>query len=44
LVIFDNVVHTGQMSCNSVLGHHIWFSNTSSTGINANCQNLFIPI
>jgi large repetitive protein len=44
LVIFDNVVHTGQMSCNAVAGHHIWFTNGSSTGIHANCQNLLIPV
>src|SRR5262249_19743891 len=31
LVIFDNVVHTGQMSCNAVLGHKIWFVNGSSS-------------
>ena len=44
LVIFDNVVHTGEMACNAVAGHHIWFVNGSSTGIHANCQNLFIPV
>ncbi len=44
LIIFDNVVHTGQMSCNRVLGHKIWFVNGSSSGIHANCQNLFIPV
>src|SRR5688572_9420737 len=44
LVVFDNVVHTGQMSCNSVQGHKIWFTNGSSTGIHQNCQNLFIPV
>src|SRR5262245_54290183 len=44
LVVFDNVVHTGQMSCNSVAGHHIWFTNGSSTGIHQNCQNLLIPV
>ena len=44
LIIFDNVVHTGQMSCNAVAGHHIWFVNGSSSGIHANCQNLFIPV
>src|SRR5262249_37760696 len=44
LVIFDNVMHTGQMSCDAVQGHHIWFTNGSSTGIHANCQNLFIPV
>ena len=44
LVIFDNVRHTGQMSCNAVAGHKIWFTNGSSTGIHANCQNLLIPV
>ena len=44
LVIFDNVVHTGQMACNAVAGHRIWFVNGSSTGIHDNCQNLLIPV
>ncbi|MDX1482501.1 MAG: hypothetical protein R3315_12535, partial [Woeseiaceae bacterium] len=44
LVIFDNVVHTGQMSCNSVLEHKIWFTNGSSTAIQEGCQNLLIPV
>lgn len=44
LVIFDNVVHTGNMSCNSVLQHKIWFTNGSSSKIKANCQNLLIPV
>ena len=44
LVIFDNVAHTGQMACNAVAGHKIWFTNGSSTGIHANCQNLLIPV
>ena len=44
LVIFDNVAHTGQMACNAVAGHMIWFVNGSSTGIHANCQNLLIPV
>ena len=43
-MIFDNVVHTGQMSCNAVQGHKIWFTNGSSTGIHQNCQNLLIPV
>ena len=33
LIIFDNVLHTGQMACNSVAGHTIWFVNGSSTSI-----------
>ena len=44
LIIFDNVVHTGQMSCNSVLEHRIWFTNGSSTTIQEGCQNLLIPV
>ena len=44
LVIFDNVFHTGQMACNAVAGHKIWFTNGSSTGIHDNCQNLLIPV
>jgi large repetitive protein len=44
LIIFDNVVHTGQMSCNAVHGHKIWFTNGSSTTIQENCQNLLIPV
>ncbi|MBN1239909.1 MAG: DUF11 domain-containing protein [Gammaproteobacteria bacterium] len=44
LIVFDNVVHTGQMSCNSVLEHKIWFTNGSSTAIQEGCQNLLIPV
>jgi uncharacterized repeat protein (TIGR01451 family) len=44
LIIFDNVVHTGQMSCNAVLEHKIWFTNGSSTTIQEGCQNLLIPV
>ena len=44
LIIFDNVVHTGQMSCNAVAGHKIWFANSSTTGVHPSCQNAFIPV
>jgi len=46
LVVFDNVVHTGQMSCNSndVQNHKIWFTNGSSTSIKDKCQELLIPV
>lgn len=44
LVVFDNVVHTGNMACNSVAGHRIWFTNGSSTKIQEGCQNLLIPV
>ena len=30
LIVFDNVVHTGQMACDSVHNHKIWFTNGSS--------------
>src|SRR5207247_7970752 len=43
LVIFDNVVHTGQMSCDKSRGNFIWFTNGSPTGLKPNCQNLFVP-
>lgn len=41
--VFNNVIHTGQMSCNTVAGHKIWFTNGSVTDIPANCQNLVVP-
>jgi hypothetical protein len=44
LIVFDNVVHTGQMACNSVAGHQIWFTNGSSSSIQEDCQNLLIPV
>jgi hypothetical protein len=44
LIVFDNVVHTGNMSCNDVLEHKIWFTNGSSSKIRQNCQNLLIPV
>jgi uncharacterized repeat protein (TIGR01451 family) len=44
LVVFDNVVHTGQMACSSILGHKIWFVNGSSSSIQEGCQNLLIPV
>ena len=44
VVIFDNVVHTGQMACNAVAGHKIWFTNGSSTSIQEGCQNFLIPV
>jgi uncharacterized repeat protein (TIGR01451 family)/fimbrial isopeptide formation D2 family protein len=44
LIIFDNVVHTGQMACNAVAEHKIWFTNGSSTTIQEGCQNLLIPV
>ncbi len=44
LLVFDNVVHTGQMACSSVLGHIIWFTNGSSSSIQEGCQNLLIAV
>ncbi len=44
LIIFDNVLHTGQMACNAVAGHKIWFVNGSSSSIQEGCQNLLIPV
>ncbi|HKY32408.1 MAG TPA: hypothetical protein VJV23_07730 [Candidatus Polarisedimenticolia bacterium] len=44
LIIFDNVVHTGNMACSSVHGHKIWFTNGSSSTIQEGCQNLLIPV
>jgi len=44
LIIFDNVVHTGNMSCDAVHDHKIWFTNGSSSKIKDNCQNLLIPV
>jgi hypothetical protein len=44
LVVFDNVVHTGSMSCNATHEHKIWFTNGSSTSIQDGCQNLLIPV
>jgi len=44
LVIFDNVVHTGNMSCDAVHEHRIWLTNGSLTTIQPNCQNYLIPV
>jgi uncharacterized repeat protein (TIGR01451 family) len=44
LIVFDNVMHIGQMACNAVAGHKIWFTNGSSTQIQEDCQNLLIPV
>src|SRR6266581_2882354 len=43
LVIFDNVVFTGNMSCDKSQGNFIWFTNGSVSGLKPNCQNLFVP-
>ena len=44
LVVFNNVIHTGNMSCNATHEHKIWFTNGSSSKIKQNCQNLLIPV
>lgn len=44
LVIFDNVVHTGNMSCDATHDHKLWFTNSSFSTIGPNCQNLLIPV
>src|SRR5262249_2068427 len=43
LVVFDNVVFTGNMSCSlQSQGNFIWFTNGSSSTIKQSCQNLFV--
>ncbi len=45
LLIFDNVYHTGNMSCNlAVQGNFIWFVNSASTTVQENCLSLLIPV
>jgi uncharacterized repeat protein (TIGR01451 family) len=44
LIIFDNVVFTGNMSCNASHDHKLWFVNGSTTTLNAGCQNILIPV
>jgi uncharacterized repeat protein (TIGR01451 family) len=45
LLIFDNVVHTGNMSCNlPSQGNLIWFVNSASTTVQDNCLSLLIPV
>src|SRR6266571_3569893 len=44
LVIFDNVIHTGSMACDSVHDNKIWFVNGASSDIKTTCQNLLIPV
>src|SRR5881409_61021 len=45
LLIFDNVVHTGNMACNlNSQGNKIWFVNSSSTSVQEHCLSLLIPV
>ncbi len=44
LLVFDNVIFTGNMSCSlQSQGNFIWFTNGSTSTIKASCQNLFVP-
>src|SRR5437867_10118565 len=43
LLILDNVVMTGNMSCNlAVQGNKIWLVNGTSTSLNSKCLSLLI--
>ena len=42
LIIFNNVVFTGNMACASI-DHRLWFVNGSDYGSGNKCQDLFIP-
>jgi hypothetical protein len=47
LVVFDNVVFSGSMSCNSndIHRHKIWFVNGAfATKIHESCRSVFIPV
>jgi large repetitive protein len=45
LLILDNVVMTGNMSCNlAAQGNKIWLVNGTSTTLNPNCLSLLIPV
>jgi large repetitive protein len=45
LVVFDNVDFTlGNISCDAVHKHHIWFVNGSINDVRANCQNFLVPV
>src|SRR5437867_12204814 len=39
LVIFDNVVFTGNMSCDASHQHKLWFVNGSTSTLRQSCQN-----
>src|SRR6266704_4821735 len=43
LVIFDNVVFTGNMSCDASHQNKLWFVNGSTSTLNQCCQNILIP-
>jgi uncharacterized repeat protein (TIGR01451 family) len=45
LVIFDDVVFTGNMSCNlNSQGNFLWFTNGSVSELKESCLNLLIPV
>jgi len=45
LVIFDDVVFTGNMSCNlNSQGNFLWFTNGSTSELKQSCLNLLIPV
>src|SRR5882672_9871137 len=44
LVIFDSVVFTGNMSCNTSHENKLWFVNGSTSTLNQGCQNILIPV
>src|SRR6266704_4057205 len=44
LVIFDNVVFTGNMSCDASHQNKLWFVNGSTSTLNQGCQNIQIPV
>ena len=45
LVVFDNVDFTqGNIACDAVHQHHIWFVNGSLQQVRPNCQNFLVPV
>ena len=44
LLIFDNVVHTKNMSCAVVHNHMLWFVNSSVTSVSDNCINWLLAV
>jgi large repetitive protein len=44
LVIFDNVVFTGNMSCDASHDNKIWYVNGSTSTLKPDCQNQLIPV
>lgn len=44
LVVFDNVAHSGTMTCGVSDDHDIWFVNSTSTSIETDCADLLVPV